>query len=43
MSDIDVEPYADPLAAVRSVIAEADEALLGVAFVQQRGINLLEA
>jgi hypothetical protein len=30
------------LAAVRRVLAGADEILLGVAFVQQRGINLLE-
>ena len=43
MPHIDVEPYTDPLAAVRGVLDGADEALLGVAFVQQRGINLLEA
>ena len=39
---IDVETYDDPLAAVRRVLDGADEALLGVAFVQQRGVNLLE-
>jgi HKD family nuclease len=36
-----VDVYAEPLAAVRSVLAGADEVLLSVAFVQQRGINLL--
>jgi HKD family nuclease len=39
---IDVAVYPEPLAAVRSVLAGAEEVLLGVAFVQQRGINLLE-
>ena len=40
---IELETYRDPLAAVRRVLQDADEVLLGVAFVQQRGINLLEA
>ena len=39
---IDVETHHDQLAAVRRVLDGADEALLGVAFVQQRGVNLLE-
>jgi HKD family nuclease len=39
---VDVEIYSEPLAAVRGVLDGADEALLGVAFVQQRGVNLLE-
>ena len=39
---VDVEVYAEPLAALRGVLDGADEALLGVAFVQQRGVNLLE-
>jgi hypothetical protein len=38
---IAVEPFADPLRAVRDVLDGADEALLGVAFVQHRGVNLL--
>jgi hypothetical protein len=37
-----VETYDEPLTAVRRVLGDADEALLGVAFVQQRGVNLLE-
>lgn len=37
-----VETFDDPLTAVRGVLANADEALLGVAFVQHRGVNLLE-
>lgn len=37
-----VETYDEPLTAVRRVLGGADEALLGVAFVQQRGVNLLE-
>ena len=37
-----VEPFARPLEAVRRVLDGADEALLGVAFVQQRGVNLIE-
>jgi hypothetical protein len=39
---VSVEVASDPLAAVRRVPEGADEALLGVAFVQQRGVNLLE-
>jgi hypothetical protein len=39
---IELETYGDPLAAVRRVLQGADEVLLGVAFVQQRGVNLLE-
>jgi HKD family nuclease len=39
---VDVETHQDQLAAVRRVLDGADEALLGVAFVQQRGVNLLE-
>jgi hypothetical protein len=39
---VETETYGDPLAAVRRVLDGADEALLGVAFVQQRGVNLLE-
>ena len=39
---IDVETHHDQLAAVRRVLDGADEALLGVAFVEQRGVNLLE-
>jgi hypothetical protein len=40
--DITVEAFESPLAAVRRVLDDADEALLGVAFVQQRGVNLIE-
>src|SRR4051794_11937739 len=40
--DITVETFDQPLAAVRGVLDDADEALLGVAFVQQRGVNLIE-
>src|SRR3954449_8555433 len=40
--DITVETFDQPLAAVRRVLEDADEALLGVAFVQQRGVNLIE-
>src|SRR3954464_4256604 len=39
--DITVETFDQPLAAVRRVLDGADEALLGVAFVQQRGVNLV--
>lgn len=39
---VEVEAYREPLAAVRRVLDGAEEALLGVAFVQQRGLNLLE-
>ena len=41
-SRVDVETDLAPLAAVRRVLHGADEALLGVAFVQHRGVNLLE-
>src|SRR5919202_1402197 len=41
-NDISVETFDQPLAAVRRVLDGADEALLGVAFVQQRGVNLIE-
>src|SRR4051812_31769986 len=41
-NDITVETFDQPLAAVRRVLDGADEALLGVAFVQQRGVNLIE-
>lgn len=41
-SEITVETFERPLAAVRHVLDGADEALLGVAFVQQRGVNLIE-
>jgi hypothetical protein len=41
-SRVEVETHARPLSAVRSVLEGADEALLGVAFVQQRGVNLLQ-
>jgi len=34
--------FDQPLAAVRRVLDGADDALIGVAFVQQRGVNLLE-
>ena len=39
---LEVETYDEPLRAVRHVLDGADEALLGVAFVQRRGVNLLE-
>src|SRR4051794_9803244 len=39
---VEVETHARPLQAVRRVLEGADEALLGVAFVQQRGVNLLQ-
>lgn len=39
---VDVETHHDQLGAVRRVLQGADEALLGVAFVQRRGVNLLE-
>jgi hypothetical protein len=39
---VELEAYREPLAAVRRVLEGADEVLLGVAFVQQRGVNLLE-
>ncbi len=41
-SAIEVETFDDPLIAVRRVVDGADEALFGVAFVQHRGVNLLE-
>lgn len=39
---VQVEVHGEPLVAVRRVLAGADELLLAVAFVQQRGVNLLE-
>jgi hypothetical protein len=39
---VSLETYGDPLVAVRRTLQGADEALLGVAFVQRRGVNLLE-
>jgi len=39
---VEVETHRDQLAAVRRVLDGADEALLGVAFVERRGVNLLE-
>src|SRR3954468_6784361 len=41
-SDVTVETFDQPLTAVRRVLDDADEGLLGVAFVQQRGVNLIE-
>ena len=40
MADLVVETYPDLLKAVRRVLSGADEALLGVAFVERRGVNL---
>ena len=39
---LEFETYTDPLRAVRWVLDGADDARLGVAFAQQRGVNLLE-
>lgn len=39
---VEVETHHDQLTAVRRVLDGADEALLGVAFVERRGVNLLE-
>jgi len=41
-SSVHVESFREPLEAVRRVLDGADEALLGVAFVQRRGVNLVE-
>lgn len=41
-ASVAVDIFDNPLAAVRSVLDGADEALLGVAFVQHRGVNLIE-
>jgi hypothetical protein len=41
MAELAVETYCDPLLAVRRVLAGANEALLGVAFVERRGVNLV--
>jgi len=38
---VELETFTDQLQAVRRVLDGADEALLGVAFVQQRGVNLI--
>jgi hypothetical protein len=40
--DVQVEPFREPLDAVRRALEGADEALLGVAFVQRRGVSLIE-
>ena len=40
--EVHVEPFRDPLDAVRRVLEDAEEALLGVAFVQRRGVSLIE-
>ena len=42
VDEITVETFERPVDAVRRVLDGADEALLGVAFVQQRGVNLIE-
>jgi hypothetical protein len=39
---VEVESFDDPLRAVRRVLDGADEAILGVAFVQRRGVSLVE-
>ena len=41
-SGVSVESVAAPLDAIRRVLDGADEVLLGVAFVHQRGVNLLK-
>jgi hypothetical protein len=41
-SAVSVESVAAPLEAIRRVLDGADEALFGVAFVHQRGVNLLK-
>ena len=41
-SDVQVEPFGDPLDAVRRVLEDAEEAILGVAFVHRRGVSLIE-
>lgn len=38
-ADVRVEQFREPLEAVRNVLRGADEALLGVAFVQRRGVS----
>ena len=40
--DVQVEPFREPLDAVRRVPEDAEEALLGVAFVHRRGVSLIE-
>ena len=39
---VHVESFREPLQAVRRVLDGADEAILGVAFVQRRGVSLVE-
>ena len=39
---VQVESFREPLEAVRHVLDGADEAILGVAFVQRRGVSLVE-
>lgn len=41
-SAVEVEVFDEPLPGIRQALAGADDALLGVAFVQQRGVNLIE-
>jgi hypothetical protein len=41
-STVHVESFREPLEAVRRVLDGADEAILGVAFVQRRGVSLVE-
>lgn len=41
VDEITVEPFTRPLDVVRHVLDGADEARLGVTFVQQRGVNLV--
>ena len=41
-STVHVETFREPLEAVRRVLDGADEAILGVAFVQRRGVSLVE-
>jgi hypothetical protein len=39
---IEIEAHAVPLPAVRAVVGGADDARLGVAVVERRGVNRLE-
>ena len=41
-ADVQVEPFGEPLDAVRRVLEDAEEAILGVAFVHRRGVSLIE-
>jgi hypothetical protein len=40
--DVLVDSFREPLAAIRAVLAGADEAVLAVALVQRRGVSLVE-